>query len=115
MLENALSVTLFMCNNNSVTVKFLSNASARIIPRCLGVAYCFVLVVSLNGCSRSARMGVTSLTTAGCRACTSLRDAIDLPMPMPKNPSALPKQLVLAFIISLPFVYGVRPGIGSQQ
>ena len=40
-LENALSVTLFMCSNSSVTVKFLSNASARIIPRCLGVAYCF--------------------------------------------------------------------------
>jgi hypothetical protein len=60
-------------------------------------------------------MGVTSAITAGCRACTSLRDAIDLPMPMPRNPSARPKHDVLAFIISLPFVYGVLPGIGSQQ
>ena len=115
MLENALSVTLFMCSNNSVFVKFLSNARARIIPRCFGVAYSLMSFVSPNGCSRSSRIGVTSATTAGWRACTSLRYAIDLPMPMPKNPSARPRQLVLAFIISLPFVYGVRPGIGSQQ
>jgi hypothetical protein len=60
-------------------------------------------------------MGVMSATVAGCLACTSLRDAMLLPIPMPKNPSARPRQLVLAFIISLPFVYGVRPGIGSQQ
>jgi hypothetical protein len=100
---------------SSVVPIFFSNASARIIPRCLGDAYCFVSVVSPNGCSKSSRIGVTSAIGDGWRACTSLRDAIDLPMPMPKNPSALPKQLVLAFIISLPFVYGVRPGIGSQQ
>ena len=106
---------LFIYGINCVVPIFFSNARARIMPRCLGDAYCLVSIVSPNGCSKSSRIGVTSATTAGWRACTSLRDAIDLPIPMPRNPSARPRQLVLAFIISLPFVYGVRPGIGSQQ
>ncbi len=87
MLEYSLPNTLFMYGINSVVPIFFSNARARIIPRCLGDAYCLVSVVPPNGCSRSSRSGTTSASLPcgwrDCAAMTSSRDANDL---LPENP-----------------------------